>query len=75
MKNNEPRIVFTTIQRGAWSIGSGEENSEPDSRDTSPLKSQSRFPRLAELFTKIFERIKAPFSKKALSNLLSEWSR
>ena len=75
MKNNEPRIVFTTIRRGAWSIGSGEEDSEPDSRDISPLKSQSRFPRLAELFTKIFEKIKAPFLKKVLSNFLSEWSR
>jgi len=66
MKNGDPRIVFTTVRHGAWAIGSGESDDDPVSRETNSVKSQIRFPRLHDLFYRVYEKIKSSFLRKAL---------
>jgi len=67
MKNNEPRIVFTSLSHGAWAIGTGEEDSESTSKDLMPEKLQDRFPMLSVMFSRVLEKIKNPTLKKVVS--------
>ena len=68
IKDNEPRIIFTSIGHGAWAIGSGEEDDESlISKDISYIKPQTRFLKISGFLNKILGKIKTLLQSRVLN--------